>query len=149
MKEITRYACSYCTQVFDDAERCREHEAVCEYNTNKFKKINGTLWSITFSLATGQYESPDAYHHTMYQDDKGNYWQMSCGRLVTMDCDLDVPEVSAGQYGKHKLFMYTTRRGTTSIRKELIAYLNDWAKERAQNIVDKGMKKADIFCRGV
>ena len=149
MDEITRYACSYCTQVFDDAERCKEHEALCGYNTDKFKKINGTMWVVVFSMATGQYESPDAYHHTMYRDDKGNYWQMSCGRMVPMDCALDVPEVSAGQNCRHKLFMYTTRKGTTSIKKELIAYLNTWAKERAQNIVDKGMKKADIFCREV
>lgn len=149
MKEITRYACSYCTQVFDDAERCKEHEQVCEYNSDKFKKINGTMWSIYFAMATGQYEDPSSYDHTMYRDGDGNYWHMSGGRLVIMDCDLDVPEVSAAQYGKHRLFMYTTRRGTTSIIKELTDYLNTWAKDRAQNIVDKGMKQVHIFCREV
>ena len=45
--------------------------------------------------------------------------------------------------------MYTLRKGTTSVTKELIAYLNKWVKERAQNIVDRGMTKAAVFCHGV
>jgi hypothetical protein len=83
----------------------------------------------------------------LYKDSEGKYYHMSCGRLVLADFYLDVPEVSPGQYGKHKLYMYTTRKGTTSIIKELVAYLNKWVKERAQHIVDKGMTKANTFCR--
>ena len=149
MEEITRYKCEYCTQVFEDKDSCLSHEDLCEYNSDKFTRVNATMWTINFAMATGEYEEPSSYHHSLYKDSEGRFYHMSCGRLVLADYDLDVPEVATGQYGKHRLYMYTLRKGTTSIIKELVAYLNKWAKERAQNIVDKGMTKSDIFCREV
>ena len=149
MEEITRYQCSYCTQVFEDKDSCSSHEDLCEYNRDKFTKISGQMWTINFSMATGEYEEPSSYYHTLYKDSEGNHYHMSGGRMVLADYGLDVPEVAPGQYGKHRLYMYTLRKGTTSIIKELVAYLNKWAKERAQNIVDKGMSKAAVFCREV
>lgn len=149
MKEITRYACEYCTQVFEDKDSCLNHEELCEYNSDKFTRVSGTMWTINFSTATGEYEEPSSYHHSLYRDSEGKYYHMSCGRMVLADFALDVPQVAPGQYGKHRLYMYTTRKGTTSIINELVAYLNKWVKERAQNIVDKGMTKSSTFCREV
>jgi hypothetical protein len=149
MKEITRYGCEYCTQVFEDKDSCLNHEDFCDYNRDKFTRVSGALWTITFALATGEYEEPSSYHHDLYRDSEGNYYHNRCGQLILMDCALDVPEVAPDQYGKHKLYMYTLSKGTTSVNKKLVAYLNKWAKERAQNIVDKGMIKCSAFCREV
>lgn len=149
MRAETIYYCDYCGDEYSTEAACREHESNC-YKSPVFQDITVYEYSLRFDIYRGEYDQFVDYIALQARYDKvQDKFMLMSDSVIPSYVTMYRPSVYATCGGYYTVKMYTPRPAREAAEEQLIEFANNYAKDCARRIVDRGMTKSSTFYRGV
>ena len=142
MRKETIYHCEWCDDTYYTEAACREHEAKC-YNSSVFKEVTVYEYVLRFDIYRGEYD-PLIDSFTMkakYDKEHDTYVIMEHGSVIPSYIALNRPSIYASGSSHYTARMYTTTPSSDVAKEALLKFANNYAKDCARRIVDRGLIK--------
>lgn len=140
MRKETIYFCEYCGDEYSTEAACREHESKC-YKSPAFQDITIYEYSLRFNIYRGEYDSSVDCRAVQARYDKERDEFILIDSVIPSYVTMYSPSVYATCSSYYTAKMYTPRPDGESAAAQLIQFANNYAKDCAQRVVDRGLIK--------
>jgi hypothetical protein len=136
------YFCEYCGGEYSTEAACLEHESKC-YKSPVFLDITVYEYSLRFDIYRGEYDSSVGYRALQARYDKERDEFVLTSTVIPSYVTMYRPSVYATCGGYYTAKMYTPRPAMEAAEEQLIEFANNYAKDCARRVVDRGLIKTN------
>ena len=142
MQTVTTYHCDYCGDEYSTEAACLEHESHC-YKSPVFQDITVYEYSLRFDIYRGEYDPFVGYLELRARYDKevDEFMLMTDSAVIPSYITMYRPGVYATCGSYYTVKMYTPRPAPEAAEEQLIEFANNYAKDCARRVVDRGLIK--------
>ena len=144
MRKETIYYCDFCGDDYSTEAACREHESRCCKGPT-FKDVTVYEYSLRLDIYRGEYDPfVDCLAlQARYDKEQDKFMLMSDSAVIPSYVTMYRPGiyVTCGSY--YTVKMYTPRPDMEAAEDRLIEFVNNYVKDCARRIVDRGLIKTN------
>ena len=141
MRKETIYFCEYCGDEYSTEAACLEHERKC-YKSPVFQNVTVYEYSLRFDIYRGEYDPfVDCLALQARYDKEQDKFMLMSDSVIPSYVTMYRPSVYATCSSYYTAKMYTPRLAREAAEEQLIQFVNNYAKDCARRIVDRGLIK--------